>query len=87
MAGLGTAEPVVDTETGRVLVPVADGPGILPQVAERLAASGLRVSDLALRRPTLDDVFLALTDQHAAHSGSPSGSHAGSQAADAGRTP
>jgi hypothetical protein len=45
------------------MVPVADGPGILPDVAARLAAAGLRVSDLALRRPTLDDVFLTLTGQ------------------------
>jgi ABC-2 type transport system ATP-binding protein len=64
MAGLGAAPPVVDTDTGRVLVPLTDGPGILPEVAARLAAGGLRVTDLALRRPTLDDVFLALTDHH-----------------------
>jgi daunorubicin resistance ABC transporter ATP-binding subunit len=62
MAGLGTAEPTVDTDTGRVVVAVTDGPAVLPEVAARLAASGLRVTDLALRRPTLDDVFLALTD-------------------------
>jgi hypothetical protein len=46
-----------------VLVAVTDGPGILPEVAARLAAGGLRIADLALRRPTLDDVFLALTGQ------------------------
>ncbi|RZU73589.1 ABC-2 type transport system ATP-binding protein/oleandomycin transport system ATP-binding protein [Micromonospora kangleipakensis] len=63
MAGLGPAPPTVDVEAGRVVVPVADGPGILPDVAARLATSGLRVSDLALRRPTLDDVFLTLTGQ------------------------
>ncbi|MFC4018389.1 ATP-binding cassette domain-containing protein [Micromonospora sp. GCM10011542] len=61
MASLGSAPPTVDVETGRVVVPVADGPGILPEVASRLATGGLRISDLALRRPTLDDVFLALT--------------------------
>jgi daunorubicin resistance ABC transporter ATP-binding subunit len=63
MAGLGAAEPIVDVDGGRVVVPVTDGPGVLPDVAARLAAGGLRVSDLALRRPTLDDVFLALTGQ------------------------
>jgi len=63
MTGLGQATPVVDTDTGRVVVPVADGSGILPQLAARLAADDLRVTDLALRRPTLDDVFLALTDR------------------------
>jgi hypothetical protein len=61
MAGLGSTPPTVDAEAGRVVMPVADGPGILPDVAARLAATGLRVSDLALRRPTLDDVFLTLT--------------------------
>jgi ABC-2 type transport system ATP-binding protein len=30
-------------------------------VVRRLDAAGLDISDLALRRPTLDDVFLALT--------------------------
>jgi daunorubicin resistance ABC transporter ATP-binding subunit len=63
MAGLGAAAPIVDVDAGRVLVPVTDGPGILAEVAARLVAGGLRVTDLALRRPTLDDVFLALTDQ------------------------
>jgi daunorubicin resistance ABC transporter ATP-binding subunit len=63
MVGLGSAPPTVDADTGRVVIPVADGPGILPQVAARLAAAGLRVSDLALRRPTLDDAFLTLTGQ------------------------
>jgi ABC-2 type transport system ATP-binding protein len=61
MAALGSAPPTVDLDAGRVVIPVADGPSILPQVAARLATAGLRVSDLALRRPTLDDVFLTLT--------------------------
>jgi hypothetical protein len=37
---------------GWVVQPVAEGPsGILPEVAARLATSGLRVADPALRRP------------------------------------
>lgn len=63
MASLGSAPPTVDVEAGRVVVPVPDGPGVLPDVAARLATTGLQVSDLALRRPTLDDVFLTLTGQ------------------------
>jgi ABC-2 type transport system ATP-binding protein len=63
MEGLGSAPPTVDDEAGLVVVPVSDGPGVLPDVAARLASMGLRVSDLALRRPTLDDVFLSLTGQ------------------------
>ena len=61
LAGLGSGPAVLDADAGRVVVPVTDGPGILPEVAGRLARSGLRVADLALRRPSLDDVFLALT--------------------------
>ena len=59
--GLGSGPPTVDAAAGRVVLPVDDGPALLPELATRLAASGLRVADLALRRPTLDDVFLALT--------------------------
>jgi daunorubicin resistance ABC transporter ATP-binding subunit len=63
MAGLGTDEPRVDLEAGTVVIPVDDGPGVLPEVAGRLAAGGLQVADLVLRRPSLDDVFLTLTGQ------------------------
>jgi ABC-2 type transport system ATP-binding protein len=66
LAALGTAEPVVDDAAGRVVVPVAGGAGILPQVAGRLAAAGLAVSALALRRPTLEEAFLTITGQPAA---------------------
>lgn len=63
LAGLGTAEPAVNEAAGQVVLPVADGAGILPAVAGRLAAAGLHVSALALRRPTLEEAFLALTSQ------------------------
>ena len=61
LSALGTAEPAIDEAAGRVVLPVAGGPGILPEVAARLAAAGLHVSGLALRRPTLEEAFLALT--------------------------
>ena len=63
LAALGTGEPAIDEEAGRVVLPVADGPGILPEVAGRLAAAGVQVSGLALRRPTLEEAFLAFTGQ------------------------
>jgi daunorubicin resistance ABC transporter ATP-binding subunit len=63
LTGLGENAPTVDADTGRVIVPVQDGPGVVVEVATRLANAGLRVADLALRRPTLDDVFLTLTGQ------------------------
>jgi ABC-2 type transport system ATP-binding protein len=63
LAGLGTGPPVVDSRAGRVVLPVTDGPQVLGELASRLATSDLRVADLALRRPSLEDVFLALTGQ------------------------
>ena len=65
LAPLGIGEPAVDEAAGRVILPVADGAGILPAVAGRLADAGLHVSALALRRPTLEEAFLALTGQPA----------------------
>ena len=65
IAGLGSGAPQVVSETGEVSLPVAEGASILVEVVRRLDAAGVGISDLALRRPTLDDVFLALTG-HAA---------------------
>jgi ABC-type multidrug transport system ATPase subunit len=61
LAGLGTGPPVVDARVGRVLLPINNGPQVLAELARRLATSGLQVADLALRRPSLEDVFLTLT--------------------------
>jgi hypothetical protein len=35
--------------------------GIIPDAVRRLDAAGVAIVDIALRRPTLDDVFIALT--------------------------
>jgi ABC-2 type transport system ATP-binding protein len=48
-----------------VLVPVRRRPGVLAEAVRRLDAEGVEAEDLAVRRPTLDDVFLTLTG-HAA---------------------
>jgi ABC-2 type transport system ATP-binding protein len=72
------ADPVVAV---RALAPMSDEPptidgmviklsvrehrGAIVQAVRRLSEAGVGVDDLALRRPTLDDVFLALTG-HAA---------------------
>jgi ABC-2 type transport system ATP-binding protein len=65
LAKAGDGDPTVDAETRRVIVPVAAGAGVLPEVVRQLDAAGVGIADLALRRPTLDDVFLQLTG-HAA---------------------
>ena len=59
-------DPVnVDADALRVSVPVRSGTSVLAEVVRRLDAPGVEIADLALRRPTLDDVFLKLTG-HAA---------------------
>ncbi len=56
------AEPTrVDADTGLVSVRVDDGPSRLAEVVRRLDDQRLAVDDLALRGPTLDEVFLTLT--------------------------
>jgi daunorubicin resistance ABC transporter ATP-binding subunit len=66
LAPLAADDPAVDETAGRVILPVADGAAILPEVATRLAAAGLHISALALRRPTLEEAFLSCTGQPAA---------------------
>ena len=64
--GLGPGGGKVDNHTGELTIPVGtDGPGILTEAIRRLDAEGVQLADVALRRPTLDDVFLSLTG-HAA---------------------
>jgi ABC-2 type transport system ATP-binding protein len=55
----------VDEVRRRVIVPIADGGARLAAIVRDLDAAGVIVDDLELRKPTLDDVFLALTG-HAA---------------------
>ena len=54
-------EAQVDKATRRVVVPVARGAQQLVAVVRDLDAANIPLEDLALRRPTLDDVFLTLT--------------------------
>ncbi|HTE68204.1 MAG TPA: ATP-binding cassette domain-containing protein [Actinomycetes bacterium] len=61
IAGLGSGAPQVVAEAGEVSLPVSEGAAILAEVVRRLDAAGVEISDLSLHRPTLDDVFLALT--------------------------
>ncbi len=58
-------EARVDVERRSVSVPVSNGSRLLAGVVRDLDAANVQLDDLALRRPTLDDVFLALTG-HAA---------------------
>jgi ABC-2 type transport system ATP-binding protein len=58
-----------DRERGRATVPAADGVRTLRVVLDRLESAGVRVDDIGVRQPSLDDVFLALTSRPAATAG------------------
>jgi ABC-2 type transport system ATP-binding protein len=51
----------IHDHTRRVTAPVSGGSGVLVEALRRLDAARVTVLDVALRRPTLDDVFLTLT--------------------------
>jgi ABC-2 type transport system ATP-binding protein len=55
----------VDDHTRRLTAPTSAGAGALVQVVRDFDEARIRIDDIGLRRPTLDDVFLALTG-HAA---------------------
>jgi ABC-2 type transport system ATP-binding protein len=66
LKGIGIDEATVDPDARLIRVPVgSDGPAALMDSVRRLDEEHLRLADIALHRPTLDDVFLALTG-HAA---------------------
>lgn len=47
----------------RIAIPAADGPNTLAEALYLLNAASIELVDIALRRPSLDDVFLALTSR------------------------
>ncbi len=62
---LAATEPRADVASGRISLPVHHGAGILAEVVRRIDGAGLEVAELSLHRPSLDDVFLALTGRSA----------------------
>lgn len=59
------SEPEVDRVAQTASLGVVDGATMLAQVVRALDQEGISISNLALRQPTLDDVFLALTGRTA----------------------
>jgi ABC-2 type transport system ATP-binding protein len=64
---IGSERPSVDRGTRRVSLPVDGGAESLVQVVRRLDEAGIKVVDITLRRPSLDDVFLTLTGHTTAY--------------------
>ena len=65
LAIAGDDTHAIDEHTRRITVPAHGGAQRLVQVVRDLDDAGITIDDIALRRPTLDDVFLTLTG-HAA---------------------
>jgi ABC-2 type transport system ATP-binding protein len=56
-----TSRAAIGQEFDRVSLPAPDGPTTLTAVLLRLESANIELADVVLRRPSLDDVFLALT--------------------------
>ena len=57
----GVGEPTLDEHTRKITVPAEGGATNLVDIVRDLGEAAIAVDDVALRRPTLDDVFLSLT--------------------------
>ena len=82
---IGESEPSADLQTGMVSLWVGGrGSEALVEVVRALDAAGVETRGLGLRRPSLDDVFLALTG-HAAEEEEPGGRRRGRRGARPGK--
>ncbi len=61
LGSLGMAEPATDPTTRRCSIAAPGGSKLLPIVVRALDEAEVPVEDITMRRPTLDEVFLALT--------------------------
>ena len=66
LARLGDGEVTLDEHTRELTVHSRGGAQALVGVVRELDEAGIQIDDIGLRRPTLDDVFLALTGHAAA---------------------
>jgi ABC-2 type transport system ATP-binding protein len=67
----GDSVPRADEGTGDLQVATSLGAQAVVQAVRRLDEAGIDVADIALRRPTLDEVFLTLTGTSAADVATP----------------
>ncbi|MFL5962757.1 MAG: ABC transporter permease [Gaiellaceae bacterium] len=68
----GCGAPEQDGRPNRLTLPAPrEGLGLVEEAAAELRRAGIGVSDMGLRRPTLDDVFLQLTGQPPGENGKP----------------
>jgi ABC-2 type transport system ATP-binding protein len=65
---VATGDIRIDTQLNQISIPVTDRTRAVVTVATTLSEAGIEMEDLILRRPTLDEVFLHLTDPAQGHS-------------------
>jgi ABC-2 type transport system ATP-binding protein len=65
IAALGTAPVRLEPALNRVTLPVKGGARVLIAAGRALDDAGVELEDLGIRRPSLDDVFLAITGHQA----------------------
>ena len=63
MALEGMSEEPPHANGTLVAISVPERAGAIMEAAQRLTRAGVSAEDIALRTPTLDDVFLSLTGQ------------------------
>jgi ABC-2 type transport system ATP-binding protein len=61
IAEFGSAPAITEDLIKTILLPVAGGSTAIVNIVRRLDENNIAIADIALRRPTLDDVFLSLT--------------------------
>ena len=66
---LGVGKATLDPHRRSLLMPVSGGAAVLTEALRRLDAAQVVLDDVGLRRPTMDDVFLALTGHAAEQAG------------------
>jgi ABC-2 type transport system ATP-binding protein len=59
LAGMSEETPALEDHTVRAAI--RRRPGVIAEAVRRLDDAGVVIDDIAVRRPTLDDVFIALT--------------------------
>jgi ABC-2 type transport system ATP-binding protein len=68
LEAVGEGAALIDDATRRVSVPISAHNGVLTRAVRELDGAGIEVDDAGFRRPTLDEVFLALTGRPAEES-------------------
>jgi ABC-2 type transport system ATP-binding protein len=60
---LSNGKTQTNEETGQIALPVREGTKSLIEVVRLLDSASIEIADIAVRSPSLDDVFLSLTDE------------------------